>query len=134
MTAPPTEPNAKYDSIAFDSKGNLFVSDPQNQVLVKITPGGTITTFDSGYAPAGLAFDAAGNLFVADSGFGNIYKYLPDKTRTTFASGVSGPFGLAFDHAGNLYVSEFNTNSILKFAPNGHCRARIRSRQGSMDH
>ena len=112
-----TGPDA--DSIAFDSKGNLFVSDPQNQMLVKITPGGTITTFDSGYAPAGLAFDAAGNLFVADSGFGNIYKYLPNETRTTFASGVSGPFGLAFDRAGNLYVSEFNTNSILKFAPNG---------------
>jgi hypothetical protein len=112
-----TGPDA--DSIAFDSKGNLFVSDPQNKVLVKITPGGTQTTFDSGYAPAGLAFDAAGNLFVGDSGFGRIYKYLPDRTRTTFASGISGPFGLAFDRAGNLYVSEFNTNSILKFAPNG---------------
>ena len=112
-----TGPDA--DSIAFDSKGNLFVSDPQNQVLVKITPGGAKTTFDSGYAPAGLAFDAAGNLFVADSGFGRIYKYLPNGTKTIFASGVSGPFGLAFDRAGNLYVSEFNTNSILKFAPNG---------------
>jgi len=112
-----TGPHA--DSIAFDSKGNLFVSDPQNKVLVKITPGGTKTTFDSGYAPAGLAFNAAGNLFVGDSGFGNIYKYLPNGTKTIFASGVSGPFGLAFDRAGNLYVSEFNTNSILKFAPNG---------------
>ncbi len=109
-----TGPDA--DSIAFDS--NLFVSDPQNKVLVKITPGGTKTTFDSGYAPAGLAFNAAGNLFVGDSGFGNIYKYLPNGTKTIFASGVSGPFGLAFDRAGNLYVSEFNTNSILKFAPN----------------
>jgi sugar lactone lactonase YvrE len=118
VTAPPTEPNAKYDSIAFDSKGNLFVSDTQNQVLVKITPGGAITTFDSGYAPAFLAFDAAGNLFVGDSGFGNIYKYLPDGTKTTFASSVSGPSGLAFDRAGNLYVAEFNTNSILKFPPN----------------
>src|SRR5205823_8368096 len=112
-----TGPDA--DSIAFDSKGNLFVSDPQNKVLLKITPGGTKTTFDSGYAPAGLAFNDAGNLFVGDSGFGNIYKYLPNGNRITFASGVSGPFGLAFDRAGNLYVSEFNTNSILKFAPNG---------------
>jgi len=118
VTAPPTEPNAEYDSIAFDSKGNLFVSDPQNKVLLKITPGGTKTTFDSGYAPAGLAFNDAGNLFVGDSGFGNIYKYLPNGTKTTFASGVSGPFGLAFDRAGNLYVSELNTNSILKFPPN----------------
>src|SRR5437762_7080411 len=112
-----TGPDA--DSIAFGSKGNLFVSDPQNKVLLKITPGGTKTTFDSGYAPAGLAFNDAGNLFVGDSGFGNIYKYLPNGTKTIFASGVSGPFGLAFDRAGNLYVSEFNTNSILKFAPNG---------------
>jgi len=68
-----TGPDA--DSIAFDSKGNLFVSDPQNKVLLKITPGGTKTTFDSGYAPAGLAFNDAGNLFVGHSGFGNIYKY-----------------------------------------------------------
>src|SRR5439155_20164213 len=99
------------DTISYDSKCNIFVTDPQNKVLLQITPDGTKTTFDSGYAPAGLAFNDAGNLFVGDSGFGNIYKYLPNGTKTIFASGVSGPFGLAFDRAGNLYVSEFNTNS-----------------------
>jgi glucose/arabinose dehydrogenase len=68
--------------LAFDSAGNLFVSTQCESFpfgncidqgiggrIVKITPGGTQTTFVSGLGDGdlrGLAFDAFGNLFVAD--------------------------------------------------------------------
>src|SRR6266576_630835 len=80
------------DSIAFDINANLFVSDTQNNRIVKITQGGTQTTFATSLVPAGLAFDSAGFLYAADSASGSIFKYAPNGSRSTFASGVSGPF------------------------------------------
>ena len=76
--------------LAFDSQGDLFVTDQFNNVVREITPGtdgllsdGTITTVagdgKAGYSgdggpatdaeldgPTGLAFDPAGDLFIAD--------------------------------------------------------------------
>ena len=57
--------------LAFDSAGNLFVTDwdaPLGDFKVyKFTPGGARTTFASGLnGPVSLAFDTAGNLFVGD--------------------------------------------------------------------
>ena len=112
------------DSLTFDAFGNLFVSDPQNKRIVKITPGGTVTQFAAGqngedFVPGGLAFDAAGNLFAVNTANNTIYKYTPAGMRSTFASGLNRPFGLAFDPAGNLFVSEQTSGNILKFAPGG---------------
>jgi sugar lactone lactonase YvrE len=112
------------DSLAFDAFGNLFVSDPQNKRIVKITPGGTATQFAVGqngedFVPGGLAFDAAGNLFAVNTANNTIYKYTHAGVRSTFASGLNRPFGVAFDAAGNLFVSEQNSGNILKFAPGG---------------
>jgi len=69
--------------LAFDTSGNLYITDSRNQVLRKLEASGRVTTVsgagqDSGHAdgvnrtgryfnPYGLAFDAAGNLVVSDS-------------------------------------------------------------------
>ncbi len=71
--------------LAFDSSGNLYIADSNNQRIRMVTPGGTITTVagngNQGFAgdggpatkaqlnePFGIAFDPSGNLFIADSG------------------------------------------------------------------
>jgi sugar lactone lactonase YvrE len=120
--------------LAFDSAGNLFVTDsldivpPGHGHVYKFTPGGVRTTFASGFiSPEGLASDSAGNLFLVDGGDidglgGAIYKFHPRGTRNTFVSAKHfciGP-GLTIDGADNLFVPDWCTGNIYKFTPRGH--------------
>ena len=76
---------AAPDGLAMDGAGNIYIADPSNYVVYKVTPGGTLSTFagtgvfgyggDGGQAtnaplviPEGLAVDSYGNLFIADAG------------------------------------------------------------------
>ncbi len=108
------------EGLAFDSAGNLFVSDAGNNAIYKFTTNGVQSTFASGLnTPRGLAFDSTGNLFQADAGSGNIYKFTPAGVRSTFASGLGWPMSLAFDSAGNLFEADWDSGNIYKFTPNG---------------
>lgn len=88
------------NSLAVDTKGNVYVSDGVNNLIRKITPDGTVSTlagsgapgaidstgvFASFNGPAGLAVDAAGNVYVADSDNNLIRKITPDGVVTTIA-------------------------------------------------
>jgi sugar lactone lactonase YvrE len=106
--------------LAFDSSGNLFVSD--GLAITKITPSGTQSTFAypvDGVWP--LAFDAAGNLYAGVNPIGPsaILKFAPDGSRSTFTSlsGSSGTETLAFDAGGNLFAGD--GFSIQKITPAG---------------
>src|SRR2546421_399026 len=114
------------DWLAFDSKGNLFASNPANSAISKIPPNGsTITDFDTGINPGDLAFDAAGNLFAIDGTSGSIFKYTPSGARTTFVGpGLNDLVALAFASDGNLFVTRrgsgtAGSGSIVKFTPAG---------------
>ena len=74
--------------IALDSKHNLYACDNGNKAVMKITPGGVVSTYATGapdepfITPNYPAFDAEGNLYVCDSGDwkadnGRIYKVRP---------------------------------------------------------
>jgi uncharacterized protein (TIGR03437 family) len=97
--------------LAFDSQGNLYVSDGTNRVR-RITAAGVISTFagsggtgttgDGGAAasatlstPAGLAVDAAGNLYISDEFNNKVRKVNATGTISTYAGGalVGGDFG-----------------------------------------
>ena len=55
--------------LAFDSRGNLFVSSILDGTVDEITPSGSVSLFASGFNyPEGLAFDGSGNLLVANLG------------------------------------------------------------------
>jgi sugar lactone lactonase YvrE len=106
--------------VAFDSAGNLFVSDSRSNSILKFTPDGKKSTFASGVAPLELVFDVSGNLFASDYYGHSILKFSPDGTRSTFASLTpDGLYDLAFDGANNLFVVDRGSHSIFKFTPDG---------------
>lgn len=109
---------------AVDKSGNLFVAIQNDNAIIKITPGGTVSTFAT-YAnglslPNGLAFDSAGNLLVANWAAGNVLKFSPNGTPSTVLTGVG--FGLTFvvsDSAGDVFVSDQQTGQILEETAGG---------------
>jgi hypothetical protein len=102
--------------VAVDTSGNVYVSDPYNHTVRKITPVGVVTTLagmagtggtsdGTGsaalfYAPSSVAVDSAGNVYVTDDGIdpvlqsNTIRKITPAGTVTTLA-GLAGPYGYA---------------------------------------
>jgi len=92
--------------VAVDKAGNLFIADPGNSRVRKVSPDGIITTVagdgtlgssgDGGPAiraqldsPAGVAVDGAGNLFIAESG--RVRKVSSDGIIHTVAGGGTLP-------------------------------------------
>ena len=109
--------------VAVDAKGDLFLSDTNNNRVRRVDTGGIITTIagtgtagfsgDGGPAgsaqlnlPYGLAVDAAGNLYIADLGNNRVRKVSPDGIIVTIAGtgveGYSGDGGQA--NAAQLYT------------------------------
>lgn len=94
--------------IATDNAGNVYVSEPDNSIVRKITPAGVVTTLagrsgvtgsadGTGAAasfdyPIGIATDRAANVYVADYGNGTIRKITPAGAVTTLA-GTAGAKG-----------------------------------------
>jgi gluconolactonase len=60
--------------MALDAEANLYACDLERHEVVKVTPGGTVSTYSSGVEdrpmrlPNYPVFDDAGNLYVTDSG------------------------------------------------------------------
>lgn len=129
------------EQMAYDSNGNLYVADHQNNVVKKINPSGIVTTFaGTGVAgfvdgdvsiaqlnnPIGLAIDAMDNVYIADNGNFVIRKVDTDGNVSTYAGTgtegyVDGDLATAqfaainymcFDDSMNLYVADPANNCI----------------------
>jgi secreted PhoX family phosphatase len=106
--------------LAFDSSGNLYVSDWGNSIIYQVQPGGSPTVYiqTPGHnntidQPAGLAFDSQGNLYVANDGsLDNIEEFTGTNADGAIASGTAqfldSPEGIAFDSKGNLFVVNYS--------------------------
>ena len=115
--------------LAFDADENLYVTDPGNDVIRKIDPGGAISTVagtgragfsgDGGpatgaelHTPWSIVFDRAGDLYFTDKGNGRVRMIDTGGTISTIAGDGVGnalipdPYGLAIDSDGRLLVSD----------------------------
>ena len=94
-------------TLAFDSDGNLYITDSLNNVIRKVGPSGTITTVagtgTAGYSgdggdataaelnqPWGVTLDASGNLYIADT-LNNVVRRVNTSGTITTVAGTGTP-------------------------------------------
>ncbi|HVK47838.1 MAG TPA: hypothetical protein VM488_08345, partial [Pseudobacter sp.] len=92
-------------NLAFDTDGNLIITEKGAGMIRKMAPNGDITTIggfnaqqDVNIMPTHLAFDNARNIYVSFSGGREIRKYATDGSSALFAGAWVGPdeeFGAA---------------------------------------
>jgi hypothetical protein len=125
--------------MAFDTVGNLYISDRYNNVIREVATNGIITTVagngiatyagDGGPAtnaslnsPIGVTFDAAGNLYIADRYNDRIRKVSTNGIISTVSTNASLglAFGVACDAFGDLYFTgDLSGFPLLKVDTNG---------------
>ena len=127
--------------VAVDITGNLYIADPGNNRIRKISTTGIVSTLagngNNGTTdgvgtlaefnyPIGIAV-SSGNIFVADTNNNRIRKITSTGIVTTFAGSSSGyvdgtgtnakfysPYGLTIDAEGNIIVVDSGNNRIRK--------------------
>lgn len=139
------------DGIFVDANGYLYVSEIDNNRVLKFPPNstsasiGTIAAGGNGVGdssnqlaePGGIFVDNSGSLFVADFNNNRIQKFPPGSTVTSSGVTVAGgmgygdslytltdPVDVYLDDVGNIYVAdEFNAR-VLRFPPNSTAGTR----------
>jgi uncharacterized protein (TIGR03437 family) len=108
------------DGLCLDSAGNLYIADPDQNRVRRVTPDGVIFTFAgdgvSGFSgdgasaivahlnsPVALTADRAGNIYIADQANGRIRRVSPTGIITTVAG--SGQYGFSGDGGSALKAS-----------------------------
>ena len=119
-----------YDT-AFDSEGNLYVTDAENHRIQVFNPEGQfLRKFGKGGKgdgeldfPAGISIDSYDTVYVVDSGNHRVSVFThKGKFLTSFGSlgngrgQFSSPYGITMDKQGTIYVAEYDNNRIHTFS------------------
>jgi streptogramin lyase len=136
---------ARFQSVgelAMDDTGNIYVMDPADYAIRKISPTGYVSTIFRTPQPepfygsaniAGIAVDAPGNIYYGDDLHNQVIKVSPAGVSSIFAGGggmifgdgtgtsasFSSPDGMAFGPNGDLYVTDDGNNAIRVVTPAG---------------
>ncbi len=134
-------------ALAFDSEGNLFIADTENNLIRRLSPGGQVSTIagpaggfrgnlgtqdgQGEYAlfssPRGIAVDSEGNVFFTEannairridrSGFVSTVISTPDYGE----GGALSPFliGIAVGPDGELYIADGGFGRVLRLTRDG---------------
>ncbi|HEU4415280.1 MAG TPA: gluconolaconase [Candidatus Angelobacter sp.] len=100
--------------MAFDPKGQLYVSSRYDGAVYRVAPNGAITTYAEGMGVAtGIAFDREGSLYVGDRS-GTIWRIAPDRQIFVFATlePSVAAYHLAFSPDGVLHVTGPSNSSF----------------------
>jgi len=101
--------------IAFDSKGNLYVSDHAGG-LYAIGPDGNVEVLAGirGQPVGGITFSSDDELYYTDMGGGRVLKVGTDGQSQIVARGIENAFDLVFGSDGALYVSQHSLDRVVK--------------------
>ena len=106
-------------ALAYDSTGNLFVSELLGGVKRRDAATGAITTYTGFNQPHGLAVAPDGTVYVADTFNNRVQRISPSGGVTTLADGISQPNDVALGPDGSIYSTEWGNNRILRITPAG---------------
>lgn len=105
---PPTLSTLCYPTAAaFDSQGDLWVSDELNNRVLEFTP-----PFSTGMAASLQLGSPSASTFGS-----NCYSWGGSQSAYITASSFCGPSAVAFDGNGDLWVGDVGYNRVLKFVP-----------------
>lgn len=137
--------SACAEAVAFDTTGNMWVSDSSSKKLTMFTPAQleqspipapsiVLTNPDdstqSFNQPQGIAFDKSGNLWVINYLNNKLVRFTPSQLAATGSpipsvvigstildglSTISKGYDLAFDASGNLWLVNFAAKTIVKW-------------------
>jgi sugar lactone lactonase YvrE len=108
-----------FPALAVDSAGTVYVSDLNNNRVIKVTSGSQVSFVSTGsvtlYHPQGLATDAAGDLYIADANQrlveispAGVVAALPVPTLS------ATPTTMTVDQSGYLLIADFDNNRVLR--------------------
>jgi sugar lactone lactonase YvrE len=103
--------NAQFEArgIAFNSQGDLWVADTNNNRVVEYVPG------TSGCSAGVLCTNMAASIVIGQKTFGANGFNEGLGGATANSSSLYWPFAIAFDLSGNLWVADALNNRILEF-------------------
>ena len=106
-------------ALAYDSTGNLYVSELLGGVKRRDAATGAVTTHAGFNRPHGLAVAADGTVYVADTFNNRVQRISPTGAITTLADGINQPNDVALGPDGSIYSTEYGSSRILRITPAG---------------
>ncbi len=116
--------------MAADSEGNIYMTDPLNNLVHKLDNVGNVLTSwgvagsDAGQfdEPFGIAVDQDDYVYVSDLGNDRVYKFTSDGVFLSQWGGpgvgpgeFNDPTGLAVDFQNSIYVVDSHNHRVQKF-------------------
>jgi hypothetical protein len=133
--------SSRPGNIAFDSSGNAWISDRNNNAVVKITPTGVVSQFTNlnNGSPNGsiyqVAVDPSNIVWALDFTNSQIYRL---NTSGAWQSTISGnqldnPIAISFNSYGTALVLNSGNNYISKFSASGIAQTPATYNQSGSD-